>query len=56
MDAEVVLEKTIKEEAEDSPEGLSTDLPQVDVTEDAADDEYDQDANDKKDIKDKEAK
>lgn len=56
VDAEVVLEKTIKEEADDAPEGLSTDLPQVDVTDDAADDEYDQDEDDKKDTKDKEAK
>ncbi len=54
VDAEVVLEKTIKDEASNMPEGLSTDLPDVDVTEDAAEDEYDKD-KDKTEIKLEEA-
>ena len=55
VDAEVVLDKTIKDEANDMPEGLSTELPDVDVTDDAAEDEYDQD-DEENDSKDKEAK
>ena len=41
IDAEVILEKAIKDESNHMPEGLTTDIAEVDVTEDASNDEYD---------------